>query len=81
MPLQVAVTIPPGLTVLGLSLRIAPVTVKEALVANLARPLLANSRSSYVPGATFGIVNGTLPLAAPVVPRQPSGEMSAVAAV
>src|SRR5207245_980456 len=68
----------PGFTGLGLSLRVAPATVKELLVANFARVLFANKRSSYVPELTPPMLKGTLPLAAPVVPRQPSTEPSEV---
>ena len=54
IPLHAAVTEPPALTVVGLSVRTTPpataVTVKGGLVARRVKPLPANSRSSYVPG-------------------------------
>ena len=46
MPLQLAMTEPPGLTVLGLALRLAPPTVIALLAAKRARLLLAKTRSS-----------------------------------
>jgi hypothetical protein len=48
------------------------VTVKLLLTARRVYPSLENRRSSYVPGASAGIVKGTLPLAVPVVYRHPS---------
>jgi hypothetical protein len=46
------------------------VTLNVLLVPILVYELFVNNRSSYVPGATvLGIVNGTLPLAVPVVYR------------
>src|SRR5438309_2038012 len=78
MPLHVAVTDAPGFTGLGLSLRVAFVTVKELLVANFASVLFANKRSSYVPELTPPMLKGTLPLAAPFVPRHPNTELSEV---
>ena len=47
------------------------VTTSALLVPRRVKPPLENKRSSYVPGASqVGIVNGTLPLAVPVVLRQ-----------
>jgi hypothetical protein len=43
-------------------------TVKLLLTAMRVKPLFANKRSSYVPGASeAGIVKGTLPLVVAVV--------------
>jgi hypothetical protein len=47
------------------------VTTNVLLVPRRVYQLLANKRSSYVPGASVaGIVKGTLPLAVPVVYRK-----------
>src|SRR5262249_59461167 len=66
-PLQVAVTLPPRATLVGVAATLG-VTVSALPVASLVKPLLLNSRSSYVPPAiVVGIGNAQEPaaLAAP----------------